>query len=347
MVLNDYERPLEFESRPERPPGNDEAVLSVEAAALCGSDLHVTRGDYARPGGRFAGLAPPLVLGHQIAGRVVAVGSNATDVEVGERRIVYCYLHCGSCRRCLEGRQNLCEEVTARIGFEVEGGFADYVTVPLRNLFPAPRGLDASQACVLPDAVATSYHAVTRVADVRPGAGVVVIGAGALGLYAVRAAVLRGARVVAVDRVADERLEWARKFGAVDTVAVEGGVSSRAEVVKRVLAPLSDHADIVLDFVGRSETFDAAAALARIRGRVVVIGVTTEARIPVARYAEKLIELRTSLASTPTDLLEVIALAERGLVEPIVHESLSLTEVNEGLARLARGEIVGRLVAVP
>jgi propanol-preferring alcohol dehydrogenase len=347
MVLNEYERPLDLEDRAERPPRDGEAVLAVEAAALCGSDVHVAHGEYARPAGRFAGLAPPLVLGHQIAGRVVALGPNATDVEIGERCVVYCYLHCGSCRRCLEGRQNLCDEVAARIGFEVEGGFAELVTVPERNLFRVPLSLDISRACVLPDAIATSYHAVTRVAKVQPGERVATIGVGAVGLYAVRAAALRGARVVAIDRAADERLEWARAFGASETMTVEEGISPREAVIDAVRAALGGEADVVLDFVGNPDSLAAAAALARRRGRVVLVGVSADARVPLAGYAEKRIELRTSLASTPADLIEVIALAERGLVEPIVHESLSFSELNEGLARLARGEIVGRLVAVP
>jgi propanol-preferring alcohol dehydrogenase len=346
MVLNRYGAPLKLERRAERSPRAGEALLRVEAAALCGSDVHVAHGEYARPAGRFAGLAPPLVLGHQIAGSVVGVGPGCELAE-GERCVVYCYLHCGACRRCLEGRQNVCQRVARRIGFEEEGGFAELVTVPQRNLFRAPAGMDAARASVLPDAVATSYHAVVRVARVAPGERVAVFGVGAVGLYAARAAALRSARVVAVDRVDDERLELARSFGAAQTLAVERDITPDAATVDAIAGALDGSADAVLDFVGGTSTLATAAAVARPGARVVAIGIIDGARIPLAPFAEKGIRLRTSLASTPSDLLEVIALAERGLVEPVVHDHLPLEDLNHGIERLARGEVVGRLVAVP
>jgi alcohol dehydrogenase, propanol-preferring len=345
MVLNRYGHPLELEHRAERTPGPGEVLLEVEAAALCGSDVHAARGGYERPGGRFAGLAPPLVLGHQIAGRVVEQGRGHA-VARSDRCLVYCYLYCGRCRRCLNGRQNVCQTVSERIGFEVEGGFAEYVTVPERNLFPAPAALDAVHASVLPDAVATSYHAVIR-ADVRPGERVAVLGVGALGLYAVRIAALRGAHVVAADRVDDERLAWARRFGAANALAFEAGISPEPAVLRRLKEGLGGEADAVLDFVGAGETLAAVPLIARRGARAVLVGVTAQGRIPLAGFAEKGIELRTSLASTPADLLDVIALADEGLVEPLVDERLALGELNVGLDRLARGEVVGRLVALP
>ena len=103
----------------------------------------------------------------------------------------------------------------------------------------------------------------------------------------------------------------------------------------------------MLDFVGAGETLAAVPLIARRGARAVLVGVTAQGRIPLAGFAEKGIELRTSLASTPADLLDVIALADEGLVEPLVDERLALGELNVGLDRLARGEVVGRLVALP
>jgi propanol-preferring alcohol dehydrogenase len=205
MVLRRYGEPLVPVDADVAAPALGETLIRVEAAALCGSDLHAQRGGFARAQGRFPALIPPVVLGHQIAGTVFARPSEGGDIGVGDRCVVYCYHFCGVCRRCVGGRQNVCERVARRIGFEAPGGFADYVTVPDRNVVVVPSGLDAAEASVLPDAVATSHHAVRR-AGIGPGDSVAVLGVGALGLYAVRLAALRGTRVVAGEAALDALL---------------------------------------------------------------------------------------------------------------------------------------------
>jgi propanol-preferring alcohol dehydrogenase len=341
MVLTDYGQPLVLQEQDEGPVERGEVRIRVEAAALCGSDLHAQHGLYDQPAGRFPGVSLPLVLGHQIAGRIVSAGDQARTV------VVYCYLYCGTCRRCLEGRQNLCERTPERIGFEVPGGFADYVTVPERNVFPAPAGLTAAQASVLPDAVTTSFHAVVRRGRVAPGERVAVFGVGALGLYAIRFASLAGGRVVAVDRSTDERLRWAQRFGAAEALAAPNGIEPDGDVPERLVDALGGPPDVVFDFVALPQTLDAATEVVRPDGRIVVVGVGGRGRLRLRRCAEKRITVCTSLASTPADLIDVLALAERGMVEPIVADSVALEDVNEALQRLAAGRVIGRLVAVP
>jgi alcohol dehydrogenase, propanol-preferring len=347
MVLTHYERPLELAELPERPLGPHEVRLRVEAAALCASDVHAREGGYAEAGGRFDALVPPIVLGHQIAGRVEQRGSAVESVELGQACVVYCYLFCGRCLRCLEGRQNLCERVAKRIGFEVPGGFAESVVVPEGNVFPLPSGLAPPEASVLPDAVATSYHAVVRRGRVQRGERVVVLGVGAVGLYAVRVSALRGARVLAFDRIDDARLEWARAFGAVEAVSEPSGIRPEPELLARVLDRLGGPADVVIDVVGSAETLAAAAELLREGGRLVLVGVAARGELPLARFARRRIAVITSLASTPADLLEVLELARRGEVEPVVADVVALEDLNTAMEQLAGGDVVGRLVAVP
>jgi propanol-preferring alcohol dehydrogenase len=330
MVLQRYGEPLVPVDSDVRMPLPGETLIRVEAAALCASDLHAQRGGFAQAQGRFPALVPPLVLGHQIAGTIVARARAREGIAVGDRCVVYCYHFCGVCRSCLAGRQNVCERVARRIGFEAPGGFAEYVTVPDENVVALPPGLDAAEASVLPDAVATSHHAVTR-AELSPGHSVTVLGVGALGLYAIRLAVLRGAHVVAVDRVDDERLRLARRFGAATATT----------------ALPAEEQDVVLDFVGTHETLAAAAEVVREGGRIVLVGVAGGAALPLARCAERGIDVRTSLASTPADLLDVLALARAGCIEPVVAARVPLDGINEGMERLARGDVVGRLVATP
>jgi len=333
MVLRRYGEPLVAVDAEVPTPEPGETLIRVDAAAICASDVHAQRGGFAQAQGRFPALVPPIVLGHQIAGTVAARPSRQGDIEIGDRCVVYCYHFCGACRRCLRGRQNVCERIARRIGFESPGGFAEYVTVPDRNVVRLAPGLDTAEASVLPDAVATSHHAVGRAA-ITPGDAVGVIGVGALGLYAVRLAALRGARVVAIDRIDDERLDRARVFGA--------------EAAGRDLRALEEHApDVVLDFVGTTETLAGAAQAVREGGRIVLVGVAGGATVPSALCAQRGIDVRTSLASTPADLLEVLALAEQRQVEPVVADRIALEDVNEGMERLARGGVVGRLVVTP
>jgi threonine dehydrogenase-like Zn-dependent dehydrogenase len=188
------DRRLAYEDVPEPEPGEDEVVLDVQLAGICGSDLHGYRG---HPGPRV----PPLVLGHE------AVGS--LD---GEAYTVYPIAGCGACDRCRAGEDNLCD-AWVLIGMHRPGVFAERVVVPRRSLVPLPPGLDARRA-VLAEPLACCVGALAPHA-VGPGTRVVVFGAGPIGLLTVFLAAQAGAPVRAVDPVA-ERLETARRLGATD-----------------------------------------------------------------------------------------------------------------------------------
>jgi propanol-preferring alcohol dehydrogenase len=346
MVLAEYGKSLEERQVPEPSLRAREVLIEVEAAALCASDVHAQAGGYSRPAGRFAALAPPIVLGHQIAGRVVKCGAEVESIQFGNRCVVFCYLYCGSCFRCLSGRQNLCQTIAKRIGFEVEGGFAEHVVVPERNTFRIDSNVAPLEAAVLPDAVSTSYHGVITRGRVEHGEKVVVFGCGALGLYAVRLCALRGAEVVAVDRTNDERLEWARRFGARAGYAWESDMSSEV-LIRRLRTGLEGDADVVVDVVGSSATLAAAATVLRAKGRLVTIGVSARGNFNAAMLARKSIRVIGSLASTPSDLLSVLNLHRHGQLHPIIADTLPLSEVNQGLARLREGSVIGRLILVP
>jgi D-arabinose 1-dehydrogenase-like Zn-dependent alcohol dehydrogenase len=346
MVLSEYGKPLEERGVPDRAPGSNEVLIDVEAAALCASDVHAQAGGYSRATGRFPALTPPILLGHQIAGRVVECGAEVQSAMAGERCVVFCYLYCGSCLRCLSARQNLCERVAKRIGFEVEGGFAERVVVPEHNAFPISSDVVPAEAAVLPDAVSTSYHGVVTRGGIKHGEKVLILGTGALGLYAVRLSALRGADVVAVDRADDERLEWARRFGARKTLAWRSGISPES-FVDQLRKAVDTDVDVVVDLVGSSATLSVAAELLRPKGRLVTIGVSARGSYPAKMLAQKSIRVLGSLASTPADLLSVLDLHRRGQIQPLVSDTLSLPEVNDGLEALRRGSVVGRLVVVP
>ena len=146
-------------------------MLRVRAAGVCGTDLKLFRGKNPR-------LKLPLVLGHEFAGEVVALGPEVRQRQIGDRAVVYMYMNCGQCEPCLTGHENLCSNRRGFFGFDRDGGFAEYVVVPEANLVPVPDAVSFEEAAILGDAVATSWHAVRTQADLKPAQTLMVMGLG-------------------------------------------------------------------------------------------------------------------------------------------------------------------------
>ena len=231
-------------------PGAGEVRLRVLAVGVCGTDVKLWKGV-------LPNTPLPLVPGHEIAALVDAHGSGVEAPALGSRVVVLHHLFCGACARCRQGSQNLCLNLRGRIGFDHDGGMADYVVVPARNLAAIPDGVSAAEACIVPDAVATTWRAVVRLAQVQQGDTVAVIGAGGLGLSACQIALLHGAEVLAID-VSDEKLGLAAAFG-VTRLAVP------AEAVARARELPGGSASIVIDCAGAPAGPGARGRAARKR----------------------------------------------------------------------------------
>lgn len=332
-VLTDVERPA---------PRDGEVLLRVEAAGLCHSDLHVID---ASPGG--LPFCAPFTLGHEIAGRVAAVGPAVAGIAPGDRVAVYGPWGCGECRRCSAGRDNYCDRRSelpwAGAGLGLDGGMADYVLVPsARHLEPIGES-DAVQAAPLTDAGLTSYHAIQRC---RPALGegstVAVIGVGGLGHLAIQILrTLTPSRVLAVD-VREEALALADRCGAHLSTRVSGDTG-------RVLRAASDGygVDVVLDFAGTDATLDLAARSLRADGELVVVG-SGGGRVSVRKPGPLPQGGRISLPfwGTRPELTEVISLGRSGALHVEV-ERFPLSAAHEALARLRAGQLKGRAVLVP
>ncbi|MFI7702082.1 NAD(P)-dependent alcohol dehydrogenase [Nonomuraea sp. NPDC049480] len=332
-VLTDVERPA---------PRDGEVLLRVEAAGLCHSDLHVID---ASPGG--LPFRAPFTLGHEIAGRVAAVGPAVAGIAPGDRVAVYGPWGCGECRRCSAGRDNYCDRRSelpwAGAGLGLDGGMADYVLVPsARHLEPIGE-FDAVQAAPLTDAGLTSYHAIQRC---RPALGegstVAVIGVGGLGHLAIQILrTLTPSRVLAVD-VREEALALADRCGAHLSTRVSGDTG-------RVLRAASGGygVDVVLDFAGTDATLDLAARSLRADGELVVVG-SGGGRVSVRKPGPLPQGGRVSLPfwGTRPELTEVISLGRSGALHVEV-ERFPLSAAHEALARLRAGQLKGRAVLVP
>ncbi|MBI0293587.1 NAD(P)-dependent alcohol dehydrogenase [Streptomyces sp. PRKS01-29] len=327
----------------ERPvPHGTEVLVRVEAAGLCRSDLHVID---AAPGTLPYRL--PFTLGHEVAGRVAALGPGADGVGLGERVVVHGPWGCGSCARCAAGHDNYCDRRDTLAwhgaGLGRDGGMADYLLVAsARHLVPIG-DLPADQAAPLSDAGLTSYHAV---AGLRPALGedttAVVIGVGGLGHLAVQ--ILRAttaSRVLAVD-VREDALALADRSGA------DFGTLLRPDTARALRARSGDvGADAVLDFVGTARTLELAAGVLRPGGALALVG-SGGGSLTVAKPGVLPPGFRLSLPfwGARQELAEVVALARSGALH-VEAERFPLSAAPEAIDRLRRGAARGRTVLVP
>lgn len=326
MVLREFAQPLIEEERQIPEPGPGEALLRVAACGVCGTDLKASLGV-------VAAVKPPRVLGHEVAGEVIRVGPNSKAELVGARACVYLYRGCGSCAYCRSDRENMCVAPGPRIGFERDGGFAEYVLCAADNLLPIPGNLANEAAAILCDAAATAARAVAR-ANVQSGQTVGVVGVGGLGSFAVQLAHLAGAKVVGAD-VKPERLRLARELGASQAVDLHS-------------AALPQGLDAVIDFAGVQATATAGFDALAPDGILVVTGYDPSESFPIATQtlARSQRRIAGSRGSTRSDLRTVIDLVAAGKLRAVVGDRYGIQDANAAMTRVKAGEGVGRAVLV-
>lgn len=316
------------------PPGPGELLIKVSKAALCGTDS----AEWAH-GPLLA--KPPVVLGHEFTGQVVAVGPGTTGFLTGARVVSGAGISCGRCEWCAEGRTNLCASYQT-LGLHRDGGLAEFVLSPAAICRAVPDGLDdVSAAMAQPLSVA--LHAARR-GRVGPGRSCVVIGAGGIGSFVIAAAAALGASpLVAVD-IDDGRLATAAVLGATSTVN-----NSRQDAADAVLAAIGDAgAQVVIEASGAPASPAAALSMVRRGGDVVIVGLQA-APVPVDLFSVSVreIEVHGTLAHVcAEDLTEAITvLAGTQLAKTVLGEVIALSDLVEaGLRPLAERKAHGKIV---
>jgi alcohol dehydrogenase, propanol-preferring len=344
LRLPDWKTEPELVEVPEPEPGPGQVVVEIGAAGVCGSDLHLVH-DFS------AGSMPwdpPFTLGHENAGWVHRLGEGVDGWAVGQAVAVYGPWGCGRCAPCRAGADARCVDqagapVATGGGLGRDGGIADYLLVPeARHLVALPARMGPTVAAALTDAGLTSYHAVLRSREkLRPGATAVVVGAGGLGHVGVQIlTAVTGAEVIAVDNRA-QALECALSCGADFTLAADDDAVDRIWSLTR-----GRGADVVIDYVGTDESLALGACVVRDRGDVTIVG-TGGGALPVSFGGlPPEVSVQTCRWGSRSELIEVLALAARGQVQPIT-TTYRLEEAAAAYADLRDGRVVGRAVIRP
>jgi alcohol dehydrogenase len=291
-----------------------DAIVKVDAVTICGTDLHILKGD-------VADVTPGRILGHEAVGTVQQVGPGVKVVKPGDRVLVSCISSCGSCRFCREGRYGQCLGGGGWIlGHTIDGTQAEYVRVPFADTstFPVPDGVSDEEVLMLADIGPTGYEVGVLNGKVAPGDTIAVVGAGPIGLSVIMGAKLFSpAHVVAID-LTDSRLEAAKRFGA--DVTVNPSREDAVAVVRELTEGLG--ADVAVEAVGVPATFEQCTALVRPGGTVANVGVHGE---PASLHLEDLwikdVTITTGLVdtySTPT-LLRLVASRQVDVARFVTH----------------------------
>ena len=329
-------------------PKGSQVLVKVNSSGVCHSDIHLWQGGYEGPGGQFLkttdrGVKYPLTPGHEIAGTVESMGDEAEGFSKDQNVIVFPWIGEGLCPACRIGQENLCDKPRS-LGIYTDGGYAEYVLIPsYKYLVKLDEDMDLDASATLSCSALTAYGAV-RNAVLNPYDNLVVVGAGGLGLMAIQLAKsITGAKIIAMD-LDDNKLGVAKKNGADITI------NSKKEDPTKAIMELTDKmgADAIIDFVNASKTVETDMQLLRRRGKLVLVGLFGgELKLSLVSMPTRAYKIIGSYTGSISEMVELVSLAKRGVIKPVVSERFKLNQATEALSNLNDGKITGRGVINP
>ena len=354
-VCYEHRAPLVVEDVDLDPPQDGEVKVRIAATAICHSDVHNMNGEHDP--------ALPAVYGHEAAGTIDEVGDNVTGLHVGDPVVVVHLRACGCCVSCVTGFPHTCEGTFAlnegtrlhnRSGEPLVQGirtgyFAEYVVVHQSQCVPIGDDIPMDRACLLACAVITGFCAVTNAAKVRPGASVVVVGTGGVGVNAIQGAVASGAYpIIAVD-VLDHKLQAARAFGATHTVN-----SATSTDTAQAIRDLTNGrgADYVFVTVGSTDAAAQAFGFAAQRGMEVLVGVpalTAKMTLPMSEWVVSERVVVGSLMGSARTSIDIPRIAQmyrerRYKLDELITKRYTLDEINEAVGSMVRGDALRNVI---
>lgn len=325
-------------------PVGKQVLLEVTHCGVCHSDLHIWEGYYDIGGGKRMslkdrGVTLPLAMGHEIVGRVVKLGPEAEGVSVGDTRIVYPWVGCGHCERCLAEEDNMCLQGRS-IGVYQNGGYATHVLAMEPRHLVDPGSVDPALAATYACSGITVYSAIKKIMPLPPDTPVVVVGAGGLGLNAIAVLKAMGHRAIIVVDISEEKRAAATAAGATATVDGTG-----EGVADRIMAEAGGPVRAIIDLVNGTATARFSMGALTKGGRLVQVGLfggDMTLMLPVMAMRE--LTVGGSYVGNPKELRELVALAQAGTLKPLAYSTVPMEQANAALMRLRDGKVTGRLV---
>jgi len=317
---------LTIEDRPMPEIGDFDALVKVHACGVCGTDVHILRGEHI--------VEFPVIPGHELSGEVTAVGSKVTNVRAGDRVTVDPNIVDHTCFFCRRGEHHLCENLTA-VGVNFDGGFAEFCRMPAVQAYKVPDGLSLDEAAMA-EPLACCIHGIDR-ANIVPGSNVVVLGAGSIGLLLIQLAKIAGARRILVSEPHDRKRRLAAQFGADVPVPPQ-------DIAREVQELTGVGADVVIESAGRLETAELAVKLARRGGTVLQFGVTTpDASAQISPYDiyYKELTVRGSFVNPVTHSRAIELLASKQVdVMPLITHRFPLDDAAKAIETAQGSEAI-------
>jgi L-iditol 2-dehydrogenase len=339
LLLSKY-RSLEIAEVPTPAAGAGGVLIRVGACGICGSDVHGYDGSSGR-------RIPPIVMGHEAAGRIAAVGTGVTGLAEGDRVTFDSTIYCGACGYCKRGEVNLCDHrqvLGVSCGdYSRAGAFAEFVAVPARVVYKLPESISFAEAAML-EAVAVAIHAAS-LAEISAESTALVVGAGTIGVLILQALRAAGCKRVFISDVDATRLKLAKELGATDVLHAD------KDVVAHILQRTGGvGVDVAMEAVGRNETVNAAIASVRKGGTVVLVGnISPKTTLPLQKVVTRQIRLQGSCASAG-EYPQAIELMARGAirVKPLITAIAPMAEGPQWFERLyAREPNLLKVVLTP
>ena len=339
-------KPLEINETELPKPNGTQVIIKVKSTGVCHSDLHLWEGGYDTGDGFMKvtdrGVKFPVTPGHEVVGNIEDVGDSVEGVNIGDLVLVYPWIGCGECPTCKKGDTNLCESPRS-LGVFQDGGYAEYVLVPDAKFLAKIDNLDPDAAASLACSGLTAFTAVKKALTNSPE-NILIVGAGGLGLMGVQiASALTKANIICAD-LDDEKLESAKKLGATHIINTK-----ESDAVKKIMSICNEKGvDSIIDFVNAPPTVKMDLSLIRKRGNIILVGLFGgSVELSLVSVPLKAITIQGAYTGNYNDMLELIKLAQRGVINPIVSKHYKLDEANTALGDLKNRKIIGRAVINP
>ena len=339
--------PLSISESETPKPQGDQVLVKVGSVGVCHSDLHLWEGGYDLGDGQFMkvtdrGVKYPVTPGHEIVGTVEDIGDNVSGIVKGDQVLVFPWIGCGECPACKVGNENLCDAPKS-MGVFQDGGYSDYALIPNFKYLAKLDGVDPDAATSLACSGLTAYTAIKKANQNSPEF-LVIVGAGGLGLMGVQIAnAITDAKIICVD-IDDQKLSTAKEMGADFVIN-----SKESDASEKIMSICNGKgADSVVDFVNAPPTAKLDFAVLRKRGNLVLVGLFGGSiELSLVTIPLKSITIQGAYTGNYDDMVELLALARKGTLNPVISKRYNLDECNTALEDLKARKILGRAVINP